>query len=613
MPLTRKDLAHFKRRNIVADIEGVGLLPDIHQGHKEEIHIVTLTDLITNEEFVFFDPFDQRINRVWMEEVEDLAYGTIEDAVYAMEVCHTLIMHNVSGFDAVALEKTYGFYRDHFTYRDDDVFPYPTADTYVMSTLLNPERKLPPQAYSMGWGNVGPHSIAAHGIKMGRYKPEHEDWSCLTAEMVHRNREDVAIGKDLFFSLMEEWNEQLERTNKVTGKSLEDAYLEELRFAFSMCRQAETGFAFDVKFVSELLPELDQKVQDTIDNFRPNMPQRICKAKLSEEKIEANRALALSFCKDKGIDPRGCFEYENDMLNGDQRAGKAVTYWEVTTKNGKYKANVTKYIPEARGFVHDYPHPPIAGPFTPLVWEDIPLGNRDEVKQILYKHGWVGVNYNDTELEVLEETGELPFPWSGKIDDDSISKWEESGATIPEWCKGIADWYVLVSRRNQILNIKDPAYFDEHGQWPTQSGGQGRFCRGLLPRAVCQEGEFKGWTAQDYYAKFGAWPDSGHWRVPAIAIPIGTNTFRCRHKVVVNIPSRGLYGKEMRRCFIAGPAKLILGCDGAGLELRMLAHFMDDPEYTEVILHGDIHTFNQRKAGLSTIDLAKTFIYALKQ
>lgn len=608
-----KDLSHFSKRHLVADSECVGLLPSVRPGHQEDVHIITLTDLFTDEEFVFFNDFEHRVNAVWLDELEDSKYGTIADAVFAMEICDTLILQNISGFDAMALEKTYGFYRDHFTHRESEVFPFPTADTYVMSTLLNPERRLPPQAYATGLGNTGPHSIAAHGIRMGRYKPDHEDWSTLTADMVHRNREDVAIGKDFFFFLMKEWNEQMERTNSMTNKSIEDAYLQELRFAFTMCRQAERGFAFDVEFVSRLIPELDKKIQETIDNFRPNMPQRICMKKLSEEQCEVNAietaklAIKLGYPGDSAL---CASDYENYMINGDQRASKAVTYWELTTKNGKYKANITKYIPEARGFYQDFSSPPVAGPFTPLVWEDIPLGNRDEVKQILHKYGWVGVNYNDAELAYLEENGEIPFPWSGKIDDDSIEKWEQSGSDVPEWCKGIADWYVLVSRRNQLLNIKDPAYFEANKVWPTQSGGNGKFCRGLLPRAICQEGEFKGWTAQDYFAKKGAWPDSGHWRVPAIAIPIGTNTFRCRHKVVVNIPSRGLYGKEMRRCFIAGPGKMILGCDGAGLELRMLAHFMDDPEYTDVILNGDVHSCNQEKAGLSTRNLAKTFIYA---
>ena len=42
----------------------------------------------------------------------------------------------------------------------------------------------------------------------------------------------------------------------------------------------------------------------------------------------------------------------------------------------------------------------------------------------------------------------------------------------------------------------------------------------------------------------------------------------------------------------------------------MLAHYMNDKEYTEQILNGDIHSYNQRLAGLPTRDAAKTFIYA---
>jgi len=54
----------------------------------------------------------------------------------------------------------------------------------------------------------------------------------------------------------------------------------------------------------------------------------------------------------------------------------------------------------------------------------------------------------------------------------------------------------------------------------------------------------------------------------------------------------------------------LLGSDLSGLELRCFAHFMDDPEYTAQVLDGDIHTYNQKAAGLPTRDLAKTFIYA---
>jgi hypothetical protein len=42
----------------------------------------------------------------------------------------------------------------------------------------------------------------------------------------------------------------------------------------------------------------------------------------------------------------------------------------------------------------------------------------------------------------------------------------------------------------------------------------------------------------------------------------------------------------------------------------MLAHYMDDKEFTNVLLTEDIHTRNQLAAGLETRPQAKTFIYA---
>jgi DNA polymerase I-like protein with 3'-5' exonuclease and polymerase domains len=54
----------------------------------------------------------------------------------------------------------------------------------------------------------------------------------------------------------------------------------------------------------------------------------------------------------------------------------------------------------------------------------------------------------------------------------------------------------------------------------------------------------------------------------------------------------------------------MVGHDADQLELRMLAHYMGDEEYIKEILSGDIHKYNQILAGLSTRDLAKSFIYA---
>ena len=70
------------------------------------------------------------------------------------------------------------------------------------------------------------------------------------------------------------------------------------------------------------------------------------------------------------------------------------------------------------------------------------------------------------------------------------------------------------------------------------------------------------------------------------------------------------YGEECRSVWTVEDGNVLLGADASGLELRMLAHYMDDPGYTKEILEGDIHTKNMQAAGLTNRDQAKTFIYA---
>lgn len=93
----------------------------------------------------------------------------------------------------------------------------------------------------------------------------------------------------------------------------------------------------------------------------------------------------------------------------------------------------------------------------------------------------------------------------------------------------------------------------------------------------------------------------------------GAVTGRMTHSKpnMAQVPAVGApYGYECRACWIVPDGHKLVGVDASGLELRMLASFMNDKEYTNEILNGDIHTTNQRNAGLSTRSQAKTFIYA---
>jgi DNA polymerase-1 len=91
-----------------------------------------------------------------------------------------------------------------------------------------------------------------------------------------------------------------------------------------------------------------------------------------------------------------------------------------------------------------------------------------------------------------------------------------------------------------------------------------------------------------------------------------TNRMSCVDPNLQQVPAvRVQYGKECRELFKAATGNKLLDTDAAGLELRVLAHYMNDDKFTKEVLEGDVHTANQRMAGLDTRDQAKTFIYAL--
>ena len=105
---------------------------------------------------------------------------------------------------------------------------------------------------------------------------------------------------------------------------------------------------------------------------------------------------------------------------------------------------------------------------------------------------------------------------------------------------------------------------------------------------------------------------------------LGAVTNRCTHSTP-NL-AQVKKGPETRGCWVAPDKKIIVGVDAAGLEVRMLAHYMDDADYIEEVLNGDVHWANACAFGLVPLgtardehdayleglrDMAKTAIYAL--
>jgi len=89
-----------------------------------------------------------------------------------------------------------------------------------------------------------------------------------------------------------------------------------------------------------------------------------------------------------------------------------------------------------------------------------------------------------------------------------------------------------------------------------------------------------------------------------------TATFRCAHRKpnLGQVPS----DERFRELFIPSKGMVMVGADLAGVELRMLSHFLaryDGGRYADILLNGDIHQVNADKIGV-TRSQVKTIQYA---
>lgn len=184
----------------------------------------------------------------------------------------------------------------------------------------------------------------------------------------------------------------------------------------------------------------------------------------------------------------------------------------------------------------------ISGPYSRLSFEKIKLSQHGRVKQVLLGLGWNPSNFT--------EKGSPKLPKNEEWDEVATSSGNEELSVLAT--------YGSLKNRLDIL-----------------SG-------------------WKGALRDDNTIRHGAFT-------------CGTPTARFRHQGIVNIPrvtadggrlvyypdkQSSVYGTEMRElihCPQQGWKQV--GWDLAGIELRMLAHYMNNEEFFDVILDGDVHTF----------------------
>ena len=102
-------------------------------------------------------------------------------------------------------------------------------------------------------------------------------------------------------------------------------------------------------------------------------------------------------------------------------------------------------------------------------------------------------------------------------------------------------------------------------------------------------------------------------RVHGKVIGFGAVTGRATHASpnMAQVPAnRATLGTEFRSCWTVEDGNVLVGVDLSGIELRCFAHYLNDKDYINETVNGDVHTRNQQAFGVETRDLAKTVLYA---
>ena len=162
-----------------------------------------------------------------------------------------LVGHNIIGYDLPLLQRL------------EEWGPSSTTrvvDTAVLSRLLRSDRRIPRGCTGKG----GPHSLNAWGHRLGRGKPEHEDWSQYSPEMLHRCSEDTEINVLVYKALIQEEAESALDWSQ--AKELEH------ELARIITQQEINGVPFDKEKAEALRGDLKVGILDVDEKLVPNIP-----------------------------------------------------------------------------------------------------------------------------------------------------------------------------------------------------------------------------------------------------------------------------------------------------------------------------------------------------
>lgn len=270
----------------------------------------------------------------------------IQEMLEYMDTIDVLKMHHGIGYDWPLLKKLYGY-----EYKGKKV------DTLIMSRLLDPKRIIPPNCPNR---SAGPHSVEAWGWRVGRGKPEHNDWENFSEEMLHRCTEDVEIQELIYEALMKE----------AKGGNWKNAFLLTFKLFENLQKQEEYGWLVDQNHMHFCVRQLTKWVERIDTVITPYLPKVL---EVNESKV------------------KGEYGYIKRPF----------------LKSGKYSESTLGWI-AAVGLNPE--EKPVGGVFSRVSFRDTNLNSNDETKDFLLGMGWEPLEWN------TNDAGERTSPKLSKDD-----------------------------------------------------------------------------------------------------------------------------------------------------------------------------------------------------
>lgn len=388
---------------IVFDAEANGLL---HEA--DTIWCITLYEYERDDYFTFYD------GPVVGAYTKD---GSIDDALNHIHVNSDQYIagHHICGYDFPLFKKlrpqVTSSWAPLLTRGKHGAGPRP-EDTNVLSQLLYPQQQA--------------HGLDHWGKKFGIEKPKHEDWSCLSEDMLHRNIQDVRINVKLVEHLRQRAKDLQDRNPDIKF-ALEEAIEMEQIVSQIHAGQEDTGVRLDVIRAVNLMFELDEKAEALRNYIVPRAPKHV-----------------VNLYKRKASDV------------GDHTA-PLIEQGHTNYVKTPYKQNgqPTKTMVDYWGSEEAFKAARIGGPFSRIQIEDLNLDSDSQVKEFLLSLGW-----KPTEWNFSKKTKERTSP---KLTEDSYR-------SLPAGLgQKIAEYNIVTHRRGMILNRKG----DEKGAlWNMRDDGR---------------------------------------------------------------------------------------------------------------------------------------------